>query len=1335
MADELAGISNISWVEEDALRLDVAARVAAQSSAEALQDEEAVRNTWKALEASEKRLAELQAALEEAERRLAGRANGLQAAVVNRQPPPLAERAPTAVPRGSSGPSGGVAAITATSEEGTPLSPAQHVGPLQFRVRAAEREVQKHLDALQNLQRDVERRRQERVRQARERVDEEAVAESAPPGPRSSSSSSSPPLPLHARGSGGGSNGGGAALRRALPGGSGPPPVRRGPLPVRGGGRTPPSSARHGESGEHPPHHWPRHVEEAYQGGVGNSFPPRTDGTVTMAEYSGGEVLPSWNRVQVTRKDMKVRHMRYDDDTDMEKFVARLAKRRRLEKIEVLQRHRLEHPEHYKRAVKEEEGDRPARVKRERSSEVAESTHTGRGRGVGRGHEETTDDARVKLEGDEDVSSPTLAKVQYEMDELSSPSFEDEVVIDVDALMEEEEDISLALLNRMLKRDPSAEGKGGEGGDSGGDTHGATGGRRKTKEGRTKRSRASSTRGRSGSGSDDDDDDDEDVDRLYSRLHLPPEPEVTLLPGIRIPASTYDKLLDYQQEGLRWLVHLHAQRCGGILGDEMGLGKTIQVAALLCALHHSQQLRGPALVVAPMTVLRQWVAELHRWAPHLRVCVMHESSNSSSGAGGSPATSRAALIDSVRATPAIVVTTYTALRLNCLQLQSGGFQYVILDEGHKISNPAAGVTLAAKSFTTPHRLILSGSPIQNRLKELWCLFDFVQPGLLGSMNRFVEEFEAPIARSRNIRATPVALASAVECAKVLQAQIAPYLLRRWKRQVNTILPMKFERVIRVPLSDEQLKLYVELVASSEVQRLISDTLYQPTLWGGRLNRDGRDSTGSLHVAGRRYNLMSGNQRGFNAGVRLEAFRVMNRLRHICNHVDLFTVVRGEDEDHFPIGLDVGDGVAASSRGGAVATKGRGRAQGLRGRASPTGATATRSRCFRSNNAVNLNGGSKLGVLREMMREWSTHGHRALLFTQTRMMLDIIENLVEQENHRYIRVDGTTPAAHRQELMDRFNEDDSITFALLTTRVGGIGVNLTGADRVVIVDPDWNPVTDVQARERAWRIGQTRDVCVYRLITSGTVEEAILRRQLSKAYVTDKVLKDPNLQRFFHQQDSLVESFFLGVEYDSRVPPGRKHVLAAQDVTPLPLADSAGGEQERALEEDDRAGPPKMTATTAKERGEGGEAARGGGGAAEKEFGQPLRVVRVDDDGFASVLDTDEEGSSPASPRGAGADAGCETELLKALLEGQDIALSGSDGAAQRLARSMAQQKMHRVTRHASERTLAQQNREFSLVLAAERQQAQEAADREEQRRFAEEAEDKALARQRQRRRE
>ncbi|KAL0964148.1 hypothetical protein UPYG_G00319780 [Umbra pygmaea] len=491
--------------------------------------------------------------------------------------------------------------------------------------------------------------------------------------------------------------------------------------------------------------------------------------------------------------------------------------------------------------------------------------------------------------------------------------------------------------------------------------------------------------------------------------------------GFKVPGFLWKKLFKYQQTGVRWLWELHCQQAGGILGDEMGLGKTIQVIAFLAGLSYSK-LRtrgsnyryeglGPTVIVCPATVMHQWVREFHTWWPPFRVAVLHDT--------GSFKQTKEKLISEITACHGILITSYSAVRIMQESLQRyDGWHYVILDEGHKIRNPHAGVTTACKQFRTPHRFILSGSPMQNNLKELWSLFDFVFPGKLGTLPIFMEQFSVPITMGGYSNASPVQVQTAYKCACVLRDTINPYLLRRMKADVkaNLSLPDKNEQVLFCRLTEEQREVYQRFLDSKEV-----------------------------------YQMLNGD---------MQVFSGLIALRKICNHPDLFSggpkILRGIPEDQL--------------------------------------------------------------TEEEQFGFWKRSG-------KLMVMLEILEVFVRENDYTYLKMDGTTTIGSRQPLIARYNEDKSIFVFLLTTRVGGLGVNLTGANRVIIYDPDWNPSTDTQARERAWRIGQKQQVTVYRLLTAGTIEEKIYHRQIFKQFLTNRILKDPKQRRFFKSND-IYELFTL-----------------------------------------------------------------------------------------------------------------------------------------------------------------------------------------------------------------
>jgi len=318
--------------------------------------------------------------------------------------------------------------------------------------------------------------------------------------------------------------------------------------------------------------------------------------------------------------------------------------------------------------------------------------------------------------------------------------------------------------------------------------------------------------------------------------------------GFLCPASAWGRLLPYQRTGVRWLWELHAARAGGILADEMGLGKTVQVAALLAGLHASGLLGRPSLLVAPATLLNQWVRELRAWAPALRVIVLHGSARSRDRGGGGAAAPRgaaaraalvregtargprpSALASPVPAGPAgaapfptapptLLITSYEGLRRGRADLLTVRWGLAVLDEGHAIRNPDADVTLAAKGIATAHRLLLSGAPVQNSLAELWSLMDFVVPGRLGTLPVFTAELALPIQAGGYAGASPLQAATAVRCAVTLRDLVGPYLLRRRKADVASSLPSRTERVLFCRLLPAQRELYRAYLASQEVQR-------------------------------------------------------------------------------------------------------------------------------------------------------------------------------------------------------------------------------------------------------------------------------------------------------------------------------------------------------------------------------------------------------------------------------------------------------------------------------------------------------------------------------------
>ncbi|GMM45735.1 DNA-dependent ATPase [Pichia kluyveri] len=571
------------------------------------------------------------------------------------------------------------------------------------------------------------------------------------------------------------------------------------------------------------------------------------------------------------------------------------------------------------------------------------------------------------------------------------------------------------------------------------------------------------------------------VDEWY-KPH-PTVKDAVLHKKFKLPGDIFPSLFDYQKTCVQWLSELHSQSTGGIIGDEMGLGKTVQMISFLAGLHYSKELSGPILIVCPATVLKQWCDEFHRWWPPFRAVILHsigegmndkkktkgkskkrgidddddfsdfddlsdfeEEYNEKSNNNVKTLTKTKDnkkvrdLVNNIVKNGHVIITTYAGVRIYAQYLLPINWGYVVLDEGHKIRNPDSFITITCKQLKTPNRIILSGTPIQNNLIELWSLFDFIYPGRLGTLPIFQRQFCIPINLGGYANATNVQVQAGYKCAVILKDLVTPYLLRRLKSDVARDLPKKTEMVLFCKLTTEQRTLYQKFIDSNDLKKILS----------GKRN----------------------------------ALFGIDILRKICNHPNL---------------------VDLSVKGKKITTLPK-----LEELTSKSG---------------------KLQVVIALLELWTNEKRKILIFTQTKQMLNILEQMLQIINqdsikYNYMRMDGSTPIIRRQELVDEFNNDPKFNVFLLTTKVGGLGVNLTGASRVIIFDPDWNPSTDMQARERAWRLGQKQDVSIYRLIMAGSIEEKIYHRQIFKQFLTNKILKDPKQKRFFKMTD-INDLFTLG----------------------------------------------------------------------------------------------------------------------------------------------------------------------------------------------------------------
>ncbi|KAK9821770.1 hypothetical protein WJX81_007078 [Elliptochloris bilobata] len=572
-----------------------------------------------------------------------------------------------------------------------------------------------------------------------------------------------------------------------------------------------------------------------------------------------------------------------------------------------------------------------------------------------------------------------------------------------------------------------------------------------------------------------------------------------------LPCSVASKLYSHQVEGVRWLWKLHTSQSGGILGDDMGLGKTMQCAAFLAGLFHSRRIRR-ALVIAPKTLLAHWEAELAACGLARLVAEYY---------GGS-ARDRAGALQGVLRGRGVLLSTYGMVLHNANSLAGAGIEaaacsasseplwdILILDEGHKIKNPATQLAQRLRQIPVAMPIIISGTPIQNDLLELHALFDYVYPDLLGNRAAFRIHFERPITAGNDKHATAHARMLGASRAAELRARIAPVFLRREKKSVlppadgpttaadgrarPEAMGAKNDLVVWLRLQPDQQRIYEAFLGTEVVKAALNLT-----------------------------------------GSALAAITV---LKKICDHPALLS----ERMAH-----EVG---AAGKR---LACKAKKRPDRLGGfivsdSASSSGASDSGSEgdeaTGKSNGAVpgfdwasgnvqelihalvqqkGAAASCKTHFIQRLLARLVAEGHRTLLFSQSRIMLDVIGSSLAARGVPFLRIDGTiASAAERQARVQRFQTSDIPVF-LLTSQVGGLGLTLTAADRVIIVDPAWNPSVDNQSVDRAYRIGQARDVVVYRLITCGTVEEKIYRKQVFKGGLSRTGTEEGVQFRYFSQ---------------------------------------------------------------------------------------------------------------------------------------------------------------------------------------------------------------------------
>ncbi|RIB02191.1 SNF2 family N-terminal domain-containing protein [Gigaspora rosea] len=472
-------------------------------------------------------------------------------------------------------------------------------------------------------------------------------------------------------------------------------------------------------------------------------------------------------------------------------------------------------------------------------------------------------------------------------------------------------------------------------------------------------------------------------------------------------------LKDYQIKGLQWMVSLYNNHLNGILADEMGLGKTIQTISLITYLIEKKKQNGPFLIIVPLSTMTNWQMEFEKWAPMVseRLCIYK----------GTPAERKALQRKYLRCLDFYVfLTTYEYIIKDKTVLSKPRWLYCIIDEGHRMKNVNSRLSLVlSKEYNFRYRLILTGTPLQNNLPELWSLLNFVLPKIFNSVSSFEEWFNTPFANAGGQDKIALNEEESLLVIRRLHKVLRPFLLRRLKKDVESELPDKVERVIKVKLSALQIKLYHQMQKHGALF----------------VNKGEKGKTGI---------------KGLN--------NTIIQLRKICCHPFVFKEVE-------------------------------------------TDINTTNDETM----LIRVSG--KFEFLDRILPKLLQSKHRVLIFFQMTAIMDIMEDYLHWRQYRFLRLDGNIKAEERTRLLKDFNAPDSPYFIfLLSTRAGGLGLNLQSADTVIIFDSDWNPHQDLQAQDRAHRIGQTNEVRILRLISQNSIEETVLARAQYKLDIDGKVIQ-------------------------------------------------------------------------------------------------------------------------------------------------------------------------------------------------------------------------------------
>ncbi|CAF4014183.1 unnamed protein product [Adineta steineri] len=522
----------------------------------------------------------------------------------------------------------------------------------------------------------------------------------------------------------------------------------------------------------------------------------------------------------------------------------------------------------------------------------------------------------------------------------------------------------------------------------------------------------------------------------------------------RQPKLFIGSLKPYQLAGLEWLRTLHEVGLNGILADEMGLGKTVQVIAFICSLVQDSA-PGPFLVVAPLSTLTNWCTEFARFAPNITCMVYHGNKEKLAELQQELKQYR----QTKKSAPIVIITAYHVIISSKAFFKREQWPLLVIDEGHRLKNPKCQLMVMLRRIQTGSRFLLTGTPVQNNMSEMWSLMNFLLPEIFDEPEVFERYFEIDTISNSNMSFKEEQERSVLS---IFHQILIPFILRRRKADVNLYLPPKKEVTVYTKMTNLQVQWYNKLV-DEIVRRYINDRKKDEfvkvfdddvRLRSQRKHDDTplehKDDVIAKKITGR---------------------SVTFPLLRACTHPYLLDAPRDENGE-----ILVNEELITSS--------------------------------------------GKFILLDKMLGKLNKTGHKVLIFSTLVIFLDLLEAMCEHRNYGYTRLDGCTSFEERIDAITTFNKEPDVFIFLISTRAGGLGLNLMAADTVILFNSDWNPMIDIQAQDRAHRIGQTKPVIVYRFLVRNTIDERVYKRACSKQ-IMEKLIVHDELKQGFDAYDTVL----------------------------------------------------------------------------------------------------------------------------------------------------------------------------------------------------------------------